>query len=81
MKNQVKQEEKVAQLTDDVSERRPHLSMLPSRKKVEHKTTNKEFAAEDGNFRAACAKVGVEPTTRQASKFRNRKGIAWKGGK
>lgn len=40
--------------------------------------TNKMYAANDDNFRACCAEVGVEPTPRQASKFRARKGSAWK---
>lgn len=43
--------------------------------------TNKMFAANDENFRACCAEVGVEATARQASKFRNRKGSAWKAHK
>lgn len=43
--------------------------------------TNKMFAASDENFRACCAEAGVEPTARQASKFRSRKGQAWKAHK
>ena len=47
--------------------------------------TNAEFAKQDKPFIAACASVskldfytGFEPTTRQASKWRNKKGIAYK---
>ena len=47
--------------------------------------TNAEFAKTNENFRAACIKVQkikgymeFIPTTRQASKWRMEKGIAWK---
>jgi len=40
--------------------------------------TNKEFSEEDTMFITACEKVHIDPTTRQASKWRNRKGIAYK---
>lgn len=33
---------------------------------------------EDRKFRTACNKANVSATKRQASKYRNRKGIAWK---
>lgn len=36
--------------------------------------TNEAFAANDTQFRSDCAAVGVNPTRRQASKFRNGKG-------
>ena len=39
--------------------------------------TNKEFAAQDQKFRAACSAAGVEPTARQASKYRNNQGLAY----
>lgn len=42
------------------------------------KPTNKLFAKEDANFQRACDKAGVNPTARQASKFRNKKGAAYK---
>jgi hypothetical protein len=45
--------------------------------------TNAEFARTNGQFRAACERAGIEPTRRQASKFRNKTGAAWaarKGG-
>lgn len=41
--------------------------------------TNKKFAEEDQSFRKACDLVRLPPTTRQASKFRNKKGLAYKG--
>ena len=43
--------------------------------------TNASFATTDQAFRAACKKAGVEPTTRQASKWRNKSGAAWKARK
>lgn len=30
-------------------------------------------------FRAACEKVGISPTQRQASKFRRKRGLAYEG--
>ena len=38
--------------------------------------TNEQFAKTDEHFQTACEKAGVEPTSRQASKWRNGKGIA-----
>lgn len=43
--------------------------------------TNKEFAANDTKFKAACEKASVEATARQASKYRNEKGSAYKKGR
>ena len=40
--------------------------------------TNAMFVKEDKSFKSACEKAGTEPTVRQASKFRNKKGIAYK---
>jgi hypothetical protein len=46
--------------------------------------TNKEFSEKNEEFRRACygvkKKCGIEirPTSRQASKYRNKKGLAWK---
>jgi hypothetical protein len=42
---------------------------------------NKVFALKDGGFRAACEAAGVEPTARQASKWRMGKGSAYKANK
>ena len=41
------------------------------------KKTNKDFAKEDNAFQTACTKAGVEPTARQASKYRMQKGKAY----
>ena len=43
--------------------------------------TNKEFAAKNEEFRAACKRVGIDPTSRQAARWKNRKGLAWKEGR
>lgn len=48
------------------------------------KLNNREFAKQDQAFKACCEMAKIEPTVRQASKFRNRKGAAYKilrGGK
>jgi hypothetical protein len=42
------------------------------------KLTNSEFRSTDKVFRKACKLAGVPATTRQASKFRNGKGLASK---
>ena len=42
------------------------------------KYPNAEFALKDEKFRKACEKAGIEPTLRQASRWRNKKGLAWK---
>lgn len=39
--------------------------------------SNSRFAKKDEEFIAWCEFVGIEPTKRQASKFRNRKGLAY----
>jgi hypothetical protein len=43
--------------------------------------TNRQFALENENFIEACKSNNVEPTKRQASKWRNRKGRAYMGRK
>ena len=45
--------------------------------KTKYDTTNTAFAKTDGNFRAACEKAEVKPTSRQASKWRNKMGKAY----
>ena len=40
--------------------------------------TNKEFSEKDKAFIEACEKVQLEPTMRQASKWRMHKGMAYK---
>lgn len=42
------------------------------------KTTIREFARNDKKFIEACNKAKVENTRRQASKFLNKKGLAYK---
>jgi len=43
--------------------------------------TNRQFAKTNGEFQKACKQVGLEPTTRQASKWRRKLGLAWKEGR
>ena len=42
--------------------------------------TNREFAKTDKRFVEACEGAEVKPTVRQASKWRRKKGKAWKHG-
>lgn len=43
-----------------------------------YKVTNREFAQKNKEFIEICVNAGVEPTSRQASKYRNKKGLAFK---
>lgn len=43
--------------------------------------TNAEFAKTDTKFTQACEKAGIKPTKRQASKWKMRKGKAYKEGR
>ena len=40
--------------------------------------TNEEFRKCDPVFKKACEAANIEPTSRQASRWRNKKGIAYK---
>lgn len=40
--------------------------------------TNKKFAETNEVFIKSCEKADITPTIRQASKFRNQKGLAYK---
>ncbi len=40
---------------------------------------NKQFAETDVKFQTACSAVNIPPTARQASKFKMKKGKAFKG--
>lgn len=50
---------------------------IPRYEPNDYGTYHKEFANEDGVFRAACERAGVQPTKRQASKWRNGRGAAF----
>lgn len=43
--------------------------------------TNRDFSKTDKAFLAACKKADVEPTVRQASKYRNKCGLAYRASK
>lgn len=45
--------------------------------KARHQGSNRQFAAEDELFRTSCKMAGVEPTKRQASKWRRKCGSAY----
>jgi len=40
--------------------------------------TNTEFAHNNETFQKACKEAKIEPTTRQASKYKRRMGLAFK---
>jgi len=47
-------------------------------KAPKYKNTNRDFASSNVHFIAACEKASINPTQRQASKYRNGKGAAFK---
>ena len=49
--------------------------------KPERKETNGEFAKGNKPFQTACGAVDLQPTARQASKFRLGKGKAYRKGR
>jgi len=51
---------------------------MSTKKKTVERVTNKAFAEKDGFFKKACEVASVKVTTRQASKFRLGKGLAFK---
>lgn len=46
-------------------------------KNAQGQSTNAVVATGDAAFRAACEAAGIPPTTRQASKYRRKAGLAW----
>jgi hypothetical protein len=54
---------------------------MSEKKKEVKRVTNKMFSTEDGFFKKACEVAGIKVTTRQASKFRLGKGLAYKNRK
>jgi len=53
--------------------------MLKASRVTQKGQTNAEYARTNEKFRKACETVGIEPTARQASKYRNGIGKAFKG--
>jgi hypothetical protein len=52
---------------------------LPSRDQNRPEVDNRTFAGTNQQFKDACSAAGVQPTKRQASKFRRKLGAAFKG--
>ena len=50
-------------------------------KKEPYTSTNEKFFKENQEFIAACEKVDIKPTRRQASKWRNKKGLDYLKGR
>ena len=65
-------------LAGDNAEQRKREDMRRDRaeKNAAGRQTNDVFASSDTEFREACDKAGVQPTARQASKFRHGYGLA-----
>jgi len=63
-------------LTGDTSQYREERRKRAEKNAQGEQISNEMFAQQDGAFRDLCEKVGVKPTKRQASKFRNRYGLA-----
>lgn len=57
---------------------RPYAGTAPGRVSMKFDTTNGEFAQKDTNFMSSCESAGVKATARQASKFRNKRGKAYR---
>lgn len=61
------------------------LKTLPKMSSPGHKhkydVSNEKFSKEDSALQAACDKVGIKSTARQASKWRNKKGKAYLEGR
>ena len=51
---------------------------MTTKTKLHFQMTNKEFANNVQSFNDACRKIEIKPTSRQASKWRMKKGIAYK---
>ena len=45
---------------------------------MDERVTNREFAKTDNHFIRCCEKAKTKPTPRQASKFRNKRGLAYR---
>ena len=50
-------------------------------KREPYTSTNEKFYKEDQQFIKACEEIGIKPTRRQASKWRNKKGLAYLKGR
>lgn len=59
-------------------ERRSILSRMITAGTNHDGQSNRDFAANNTTFQAKCTEVGVEPTKRQASKYRNKTGKVYK---
>jgi len=53
-------------------------ALLKGRVSMRFSTTNAHFAKTDKVFQQACESVEIKPTARQASKYRNKRGLAFK---
>lgn len=64
---------------DDDSIETKEKKYIPIIKPRKYGTTNKEFAKSNSKFKDQCVKYNVPISTRQASKWRNKRGAAFKG--
>ena len=54
------------------------MTQKPNSPKKVSTVTNTQFAKDNEEFKSACASVNLEPTPRQASKWRRKVGKAYK---
>lgn len=47
-------------------------------KRMPKEETNEKFSKTNEEFKKACEEANIKPTKRQASKWRDEKGLAWK---
>lgn len=55
----------------------PYTARSIKRQEARYRKVAKFFNAKDEKFLKACESVNLKPTKRQASKWLNRKGLAW----
>jgi len=62
--------------SEDYKKNAIHFMRTASLSSLKSSQTNTDFAKNNGKFKAACQEAGVEPTSRQASKYRRGYGKA-----
>jgi len=64
-------------LTDEEKQKTFEHAKKEREKSMKDSVTNGEFAKSNELFRQTCDKVSIKPTSRQASRFRNKHGKAY----
>ena len=58
-----------------------HMTTINRNEKVKQRVPNRTYAENDKAFIAACKRANVNPTKRQASKYRRKIGLAYREGR